>query len=117
VETNIGIAREILRHRSLSFTERSTRYVKEHRALPTYSDFDILDGILSGISNYEELRKDDVPRDYAREVLTLGTETSFYVTGWEDQLDELVRLRTGATVHHGAKYIASEVERLIKEDK
>ena len=64
VETNIGVAREILRHRCLSFTERSTRYTKSHS--PMYSSPEM--NTCFPHTTVAKFREAGVKNDYTREI-------------------------------------------------
>jgi thymidylate synthase (FAD) len=110
ITTNIGIARELLRHRLLSAVERSTRYVnyslhKFGNKIPIISPFStndlgdhIEDAMLMATNDAakaylyltEELR---VKPQFARDVLPLITATEITVTANFREWLEIFRLR------------------------
>ena len=113
VTTNIGVAREILRHRDFSFTERSTRYVKEHEFNPTVHSDAMEMSFNSDLSLLKHLKEDSVKRDVYRELLPLCTKTNFYMTGFQDMFPHFIGLRLGAGAHPSAKAVAQSIESLI----
>ena len=109
VETNIGISREMMRHRAFGFTERSTRYTKEHRADTTVmpdGDYLTLEG---SIEYYQELKDSGLKNDWAREVLPLGLATAFYMTGWPDQFPHMLDLRQAKAAHPAMQEVAEAI--------
>jgi hypothetical protein len=110
IETNIGVAREIMRHRELSFTERSTRYAKSMEPRTTGARFD--GTCAKSIETFDHLIARGTKRDEARELLPLGTATEFYMTMWPDQLDHFFHLREAKGAHEGARAVC----RTMRED-
>ena len=109
---DIGIARELVRHRTMSFMERSTRwcswseenggiefikpenYYENHATQTDYRHaFELAESFYFG------LLKRGVRREFARSVLPLATATKLYVTGTEWWWMELLRLRLGKRAH------------------
>lgn len=107
VETNIGVAREILRHRCLSFTERSTRYTKSHS--PAFTD-PSMTPLFKAVTTIDHLKANGYKNDYTRELLPLGTATAFYMTGWQEQFEGMVKLRSATAAHEGARAVANGVK-------
>lgn len=115
VETNIGVARQLLRHREFSFTERSTRYVKKFEIDETPSSVSQEVKVLGlqCIEDYDYLRSINATRDEARESLPLCTATTFYMTGWRSSYSHFINLRTDSHAHKGAQIIAEEIARSV----
>ena len=113
ITTNIGVAREILRHRELSFTERSTRYVKEFVFNPTIPNGKMSTAFSENIHILNDLKNHKIKRDEYREILPLGTETRFYVTGFDHQFNNLIKLRDANGAHQGAREIAKGLRAVL----
>ena len=113
IETNIGISREMVRHRSLSFTERSTRYVKEHDSEFTRK-FSGFGWVWSHVTiTYKELQERKIKRDLIRELLPLGTKTALYATGFLDQWEDFIALRCAPGAHIAIQAIANKIDEYI----
>lgn len=115
IETNIGVARQLLRHREFSFTERSTRYVKKFEIDETPSSLrkEVKVIAMQGIKEYQHLKDNGATRDEAREVLPLCTSTTFYMTGWRSSYDHFVKLRTEKHAHKGARMVGEAIKGLL----
>ena len=108
---DIGIARELVRHRTMSFMERSTRWCswseenggiefikpENYNDLAAKERYDFAFGFAE--ASYFDLLKCGAPREMARSVLPLATATKLYVTGTEWWWMELLRLRLGKRAH------------------
>ena len=109
---DIGIARELVRHRTMSFMERSTRwcswspedggieFIKPenyHESPATETDYNHAFELAETF--YFGLLKRGAPREMARSVLPLATATKLYVTGTHWWWMELLRLRLGKRAH------------------
>ena len=109
---DIGIARELVRHRTMSFMERSTRwcswseenggiefikpenYYENHATQTDYRHaFELAESFYFG------LLKRGVRREFARSVLPLATATKLYVTGTYWWWEALLHLRLGKRAH------------------
>ena len=121
IETNRGIAAQILRHRSFTFQEFSQRYadstqlgkipIPELRRQDTKNRQNSLSDLSSEISNefqtrikiqfaesvklYEEMIASGVAKECARFVLPIATPTRIYMTGSCRSWIHYINLRTG----------------------
>lgn len=128
---DIGISRELVRHRQFSFMERSTRYVnmKDGIEFITPIPFDWAIGINESLSNnelpdawadpryqawyfhcetseycYQKLLKEKCPPQEARNVLPLSTATKLYITGMYSQWHDMLKLRADRAAHPQMQY-------------
>lgn len=116
ITTNIGIARELMRHRVFSYCQESTRYcnyskkglrfIKSH-GIKSNTFYQIVENW------YETLLEDGLKPEQARGVLPLDTATTFVMGGfksdWERMLD--LRLNEGAgKVHPQMKELAQLIK-------
>ncbi len=121
IETNRGIAAQILRHRSFTFQEFSQRYaestelgeipVPELRRQDTKNRQNSIDNIpddirvyfnekiknhfQESVALYEEMLKSGVAKECARFVLPLSTPTRIYMTGSCRSWIHYIKLRSG----------------------
>ena len=121
IETNRGIAAQILRHRSFTFQEFSQRYadstqlgnipIPELRRQDTKNRQNSLSDLSSEISNefqtrikiqfaesvklYEEMIASGVAKECARFVLPIATPTRIYMTGSCRSWIHYIKLRSG----------------------
>lgn len=121
--TSIGVSRELIRHRTLSFAEQSTRYCNYSRdkfnnqvsfCIPEWCDFEdaqieeyeagdfrhtrvgeyaLLCGLAEAENNYMTMLSDDWQPQQAREVLPLCTATEIVVTGFASDWRHFFDLR------------------------
>lgn len=117
VTTNIGVMRELLRHRVCSPTEKSTR-LSENDLEPNVTEGEYADGIVlataEDIALFTKMREDGIPRDVAREVLTLATKTQAFLTFWEDDIKRFVALRgNGTGAHQSARAVAESIRNIV----
>lgn len=118
ITTNIGIARELMRHRVFSYCQESTRYCNYHKkGLRFIKSHGIKsDTFYKIVENwYEVLLEDGLKPEQARGVLPLDTATTLVMGGlrsdWERMLD--LRLNeTAGKVHPQMK----ELGQLIKNE-
>lgn len=111
---DIGIARELIRHRSMSFMERSTRWCgwrEEENGvefiIPETALFDWNDEMqiefnktcVSAELHYMNLLKQGAKKQDARLALPLCTATTLYVSGTFDKWFDLLKLRLGKRAH------------------
>jgi thymidylate synthase (FAD) len=114
---DIGISRELCRHRQFSFMERSTRYVNMKYGVdfvlpfpfdwcpetyleasdPRYGAWWSL--CKAAEQSYKTLLKEGCPPQEARSVLPLSTATVLYVTGTYGQWHDMLKLRTATSAH------------------
>jgi thymidylate synthase (FAD) len=128
---DIGISRELVRHRQFSFMERSTRYVNMKDGIefiaPIPFDWAEKTEEIEGDKNipdrfagpryltwffncemaewsYIALIKESCPPQEARNVLPLSTATKLYVTGMYSQWHDMLDLRTDKAAHPQMQY-------------
>lgn len=79
--TDRAIANQIVRHRHGSFSQKSTRYCKEH----DFIDYNLTDDMIKMYEDterlYHKLIADGMKSEDARKVLPLGLATTIVVTG------------------------------------
>lgn len=125
----IGISREFIRHRSMSFAEMSTRYCNFSKdkfnnciefVEPNWfssctgaeaKDLFIQNCIQSEY-NYMELIKSGLKPQEARDVLPLSTKTELIITGFVSDWESIFNLRCAKSAHP----MAQEVANLIKNE-
>lgn len=139
IDTERDIAAQILRHRSFSFQEFSTRYAKtEHAKIPEFrrqdaknrqsSHDDLSDDLrrtcelhttalfADAFSLYEYMLSQDVAKETARRVLPLCTPTTMYMHGtlrsWIHYID--VRCDPGTQLEH--RQIADQCKAIFCEN-
>ena len=80
VRCPIFVARQWMRHRIGSFSERSLRHVEPEDAyVPENTDAELIGSVYEAIwSVYRALREEGMRKEAARVVLPLGTYTEFY---------------------------------------
>lgn len=130
VNTDIGVSREFNRHRCLSVTEQSTRYVdmsKEGVCFVTYpwygeiyeNDMNLTNFFSSSEAYYNSFRKLGWKPQQARKALPLGTRTIVIYTAFEDDWSQVLALRSskfGATgVHPEAQIIGNAIYQDLKD--
>ena len=107
-DISIGISRELCRHRSMSFMERSTRWCSwspEDGGVEFVRPAHILNPEVLALacSNAEDeyfaMLANSEAREFARDVLPLATATRLYVTGTFEHWAALLRLRLGKRAH------------------
>ena len=141
IETNRGIAAQILRHRSFTFQEFSQRYADStqlgHIPLPelrrqdlknrqnSISDLpkELKDKFNSKISDhfkvayklYEELLSEGIAKECARFVLPLATPTKIYMTGSCRSWIHYINLRSAHGTQEEHKIIALNCKSIFKD--
>tara|TARA_Y100001968_G_scaffold243720_1_gene227616 strand:- start:6331 stop:6963 length:633 start_codon:yes stop_codon:yes gene_type:complete len=141
IDTNRGIAAQILRHRSFTFQEFSQRYSDSTQLgeipLPdlrrqdqknrqnSTSDLDqnIISDFKEKIKNnfksskdlYEDMLKAGIAKECARFVLPLATPTRIYMTGSCRSWIHYISLRTGHGTQKEHMNIANECQAIFKE--
>jgi thymidylate synthase ThyX len=126
---DIGISRELCRHRQMSFMERSTRYVNLKdgiefiRPLPfewAKDESSVLFNIWQGACfsaevNYKAMAKHNIYAQESRSVLPLSTRTDLFVTGTYKQWNDVFALRLDKSAHPSMRYIMEQAKDLIKD--
>lgn len=141
IETNRGIAAQILRHRSFTFQEFSQRYADSsllgNIPLPelrrqdfknrqnSISDLPdelkekfnlkIADHFKNAFNLYEELLKDGIAKECARFVLPLATPTRIYMSGSCRSWIHYINLRSAHGTQEEHKEIALNCKSIFKE--
>ena len=141
IETNRGIAAQILRHRSFTFQEFSQRYADSsllgNIPLPelrrqdlknrqnSISDLPdqlkkkfnakIADHFKSAFDLYEELLENDIAKECARFVLPLATPTRIYMSGSCRSWIHYINLRSAHGTQEEHKLIALNCKSIFKE--
>ena len=110
---SIGVRREIVRHRVLSFAEASTRYI-DYGSFDFVFDSDvpeaheIINEYLTSVTRcYKELTKLGFKRDDVRQVLPLGVAGEICVAGAQPGWDNFFALRRAKDAHHEIRHIAN----------
>lgn len=121
---DIGVARELIRHRQMSFMERSTRYCNMSDCIDfikpvpfAWAESDDLNEAwymecVSAEAAYRlMIRKGARPQE-ARTVLPLSTATVLYVTGMYRQWEDMLKLRLAPGAHPQMRYIMQKLVEL-----
>ena len=126
IQTGIDISREGLRHRKMSFTERSTRYVLMSNmgvSKPTWVDMNelteadevFLDAMRDAEAAYKKLIELGWKKEQARKVLPLATESNIIITGTLSQWKAFIDLRgEGTHAHPDMIEVAEQINDYIK---
>ena len=116
VECPIFTARQIMRHRIGSFTERSMRYTKPaSRYMPSDKRMDsnasqnLVIAYHTAQAQYEKLLYEGVPKELARSVLPMGTMTEFYWTINARSMMNFLKLRLAEDAQYEVREIAKQV--------
>lgn len=142
IETNRGIAAQILRHRSFTYQEFSQRYadssmLSDHIPIPDLRRQDnknrqnsiddigeyekltlqskIADHFAEGMRLYKELLSHDVAKECARFVLPLATPTRIYMTGSCRSWIHYITLRSANGTQQEHMDIALACKEVFKE--
>ena len=127
---DIGISREMIRHRSMSFMERSTRIV-DLSDLPVVIPYpfdwayDTSSVAFSewenycqrSEANYKQMRSLTKIRQESRLILPLSTATKLYVTGLFGQWKDLLRLRLGFGANPQIRYVCQKLVESFERDE
>ena len=127
---DIGVARELIRHRQMSFMERSTRYcnmaggIEFIKPVPfEWAEFnpesdtegnytDWLYACFNAKKVYMWMIKRGARPQEARTVLPLSTATVLYVTGMYKQWEDVLNLRLAPGAHPQMRYIMQKLVEL-----
>ena len=116
----IYIARQIFRHRSCSFNEKSRRYTKSDRVyyIPRHlsqDDADIMEHVYDEAdAAYEALLAKDYAKEDARAVLPQALMTEFYMTANLRNWMHFLELRMSEHAQREAQVIAKFVSGLLE---
>lgn len=118
---DIGVARELIRHRQMSFMERSTRYcnmaggVEFIKPVPfawaesgELNEAWYMECVSADLAYGLMIRKGARPQE-ARTVLPLSTATVLYVTGMYKQWEDMLKLRLAPGAHPQMRYIMQKL--------
>lgn len=121
---DIGVARELIRHRQMSFMERSTRYcnmvggVEFIKPVPfawaesgELTEAWYMECVSADLAYGLMIRKGASPQE-ARTVLPLSTATVLYVTGMYKQWEDMLKLRLAPGAHPQMRYIMQKLVEL-----
>ena len=121
---DIGVARELIRHRQMSFMERSTRYcnmaggVEFIKPVPfawaesgELNEAWYMECVSADLAYGLMIRKGARPQE-ARTVLPLSTATVLYVTGMYKQWEDMLKLRLAPGAHPQMRYIMQKLVEL-----
>lgn len=121
---DIGVARELIRHRQMSFMERSTRYCNMSDCIDfikpvpfAWDEFGVLSDAwhmecVSAEAAYRLMIRRGARPQEARTVLPLSTATVLYVTGMYKQWEDVLNLRLAPGAHPQMRYIMQKLVEL-----
>ena len=113
ITCSIPASIHIMRHRLFSFQGLSRRYTK-----PSSVKFDF-NGVISNrykkivLDEYDRLIKKGYHTQYARLVLPLALQTTFYMCGTNNQFRDFCKVRTSMATQEETRIIAKEIECLL----
>lgn len=126
-----GVGNEIVRHRKLSFCQESTRYCNYAynnfgntlTFIKPYWFYDNVEGQVCYIRVCEEteyhylwmVQELKMSPQQARQVLPLGLKTELIVTGFSDDWEHFLSLRTASSAHPDMQIIANEIKDCLYE--
>lgn len=121
VTTDRGISHEIVRHRVLSFSQESTRYVNYKSNGVQLIDWPVPDELRSKYTDvmnsvnelYNELIIAGVKPQYARNVLPHSTKTSIAISGRMSGWAHFVELRDSPAAHPEIRSIAKYIKDIL----
>lgn len=128
---DIGVARELIRHRQMSFMERSTRYINFKDGIDfirpdlfKFANSKIYgpcmtwrNGCAEAERAYHAMIAGGCNPQDARSVLPLSTATVLYVTGMYNQWEDMLKLRLAPGAHPQMRYIMQKLVELGKFPK
>lgn len=135
ITTNIGIARELMRHRAFSYCQESTRYVNyRQKGEICFIPFDnttvygtetqiMSDGKYRNIyeiieRSYNALIANGIKPEIARGLLPLDTATRLVMGGFKSDWEQMIKLRleeTAGKVHPQMKELAQLIKNELKK--
>ena len=118
-KTDIGIGRELLRHRHLVAAQESTRFCKYDECLNVIKPLDICDGteafnswlcsVETAHASYRQMREDGVQAESARSVLPLCTATKIIVRANLRSWMHIINLRLKSGSHPDMRMLMAEL--------
>lgn len=131
VITDIGVTRELNRHRTFSIAEQSTRYCDLTKdkfgddimfIQPNWLGSDVAnDELIKAYTHaelyYKALRKLGYRPEQARQVLPLGLKTQAVYTAFSDDWEHFLRLRAdnvSGKVHPNMQLVAKKIKEIIE---
>jgi thymidylate synthase ThyX len=111
--TNRGISHELVRHRQMSFSQESTRYIKydEIEYIDPLTDHPALGRALKACSKaYKELIRGGIPPQIARAVLPNDLKTEIIITGTPQMWDYVINLRSQPDCHPQMQELMKEIK-------
>jgi thymidylate synthase ThyX len=121
---DIGVSRELIRHRQFSFQERSTRYCNMSDCIDFIKPVPFawaesgelneawyMECVSAEDAYRQMIRKGARPQE-ARTVLPLSTATVLYVTGMYKQWEDMLKLRLAPGAHPQMRYIMQKLVEL-----
>ena len=119
---SIGMTRELCRHRLISITEKSTRYVSEkdfNFVLPPNLGNEETSWMTSALDMaenvYRDLRKLKVPAQDARQILPLATVSQIVVSANFREWRHILKLRIHANSHWEIRGVMTSLLKDLKE--
>ena len=112
IVTDRGVSHELVRHRTLSFTQESTRYVNYCKKTPQFIDQSLYtdlsednkklihDSYEHDMIIYNSLLENGASTNQAREVLPNGLATTIIVSGHPKYWDAFLDLRRDQVSHY-----------------
>jgi thymidylate synthase (FAD) len=111
-----GISHEIVRHRSLSFTQNSTRYVSYKNKASFIAGDEAMKRLpfaRIAMDYYREVCEEEGPQ-FARDFLPHFVKTEMYVSGRPSAWRHFVALRDNKAAHPRIQFIAKEIRRFFE---
>lgn len=122
-----GISHELVRHRTASFSQQSTRYCKANKSgeievvKPSdLSDLDVCYGVLALHTAelvYNDMLKNGMKPQIARCVLPMCLATKLYMTMTLECWRDFLKLRTSPAAHPDMRVIAEQIQRQLFPDE
>lgn len=131
VYTDRGISHQLVRHRQLSFTQESTRnvdYTKPGNELAVIPPIELQDAPAEAKAAwefsceaacvaYKKLIACGMKPEAARSVLPTATATKLYITGTNEQLRQMLKLRMAQNAQPQVRALLAPLAEYLKGDK
>ncbi len=116
IDTDRGMTHELVRHRILSFTQESTRYVMVRNL--TVVDCGCADGAYIDALNkiedvYANMVESGIKPQFARSILPTCTSARIAISGFQHQWDEFFHLRLAEDAHPQMISLARTMRKLV----
>ena len=122
-----GVSHELVRHRVLSFSQESSRYVNyndrgfqfvqpswwSENAQEDFRHTLFISACQNAANSYADLIRFGSTPQQARAVLPNATKTEVIVTGTSSQWDAFLQLRTAPTAHPDMRIIANKIKQSL----